>query len=107
MWAHGARRKAEVGDAPQTLGLAAAETGAREGLRYVYAGNLPGQVGEWENTRCPRCRELLVERYGFRVLRNRVADGRCPKCAQAIPGFWKVPEADQRVEDARPPSAGS
>jgi len=70
--------------------LRAAEMGAAEGLRYVYAGNLPGQVGKWENTCCPGCGELLIERYGFRVLRNRVADGVCPKCARAIPGFWSV-----------------
>ena len=70
--------------------LRAAEMGAAEGLRYVYAGNLPGQVGKWENTCCPGCGELLIERYGFRVLRNRVADGHCPKCARAIPGFWSV-----------------
>ncbi|HEY2944219.1 MAG TPA: radical SAM protein, partial [Vicinamibacteria bacterium] len=71
--------------------LRAAEIGAAEGLRFVYAGNLPGQVGRWENTYCPGCGELLIERYGFRVLRDRVPDGRCPKCARAIPGFWKVP----------------
>jgi pyruvate formate lyase activating enzyme len=73
--------------------LRAADIGAAEGLRFVYAGNLPGQVGRWENTYCPGCGELLIERYGFRVLRNRVADGRCPKCARAIPGFWKTPAA--------------
>jgi pyruvate formate lyase activating enzyme len=72
--------------------LRAAEMGAAEGLRYVYAGNLPGQVGKWENTYCPGCGDLLIERYGFRVLRNRVADGVCPKCARRIPGFWRAPD---------------
>src|SRR4051812_34862128 len=38
--------------------LRAAETGAREGLHFVYAGNIPGAVGEWEDTRCPACRAL-------------------------------------------------
>jgi pyruvate formate lyase activating enzyme len=71
--------------------LRAAEIGAREGLRFVYAGNIPGHVGRWENTYCPGCRALLVERWGFRVRANRVADGRCPDCAREIPGFWKVP----------------
>jgi pyruvate formate lyase activating enzyme len=78
--------------------LRAAEIGAAEGLRFVYAGNLPGQVGKWENTYCPGCGELLIERYGFRVLRNRVADGRCPKCARTIPGFWKMPAAGRRAD---------
>ncbi len=69
--------------------LRAAETGAAEGLRFVYAGNLPGAVRSWENTYCPGCRGLLVERLGFRVLGNRLdASGRCPDCRQAVPGVW-------------------
>lgn len=69
--------------------LRAAETGAAEGLRFVYAGNLPGVVRSWENTHCPGCRAVLVERLGFRVLSNRIgADGRCPDCRRAIPGVW-------------------
>ena len=83
--------------------LRGVEIGAAEGLRYVYAGNLPGQVGRWENTYCPGCGEVLIERYGFRVMRNRVADGRCPKCTRAIPGFWTVPEAGSLREPAPAP----
>jgi pyruvate formate lyase activating enzyme len=69
--------------------LRAAETGAREGLHFVYAGNIPGAVGEWEDTRCPSCRALLVERRGFRVLANRIPDGVCPSCRVSVPGFWE------------------
>jgi pyruvate formate lyase activating enzyme len=69
--------------------LRAAEIGAAEGLRFVYAGNLPGVVRSWENTYCPGCRGTLVERLGFRVLENRVgADGRCPDCRLSVPGVW-------------------
>ena len=69
--------------------LRAAETGASEGLHFVYAGNLPGAVRSWENTYCPGCRALLVERLGYRILRNRVEpSGRCPECRQAVPGVW-------------------
>jgi pyruvate formate lyase activating enzyme len=69
--------------------LRAAEIGATEGLHFVYAGNLPGVVRSWENTYCPGCRGTLVERLGFRVLRNRVgADGRCPDCRLSVPGVW-------------------
>ena len=74
----------------QTL-IRAAEIGREAGLRFVYAGNLPGQLGRWENTYCPGCGALLVERCGFRVLGNRIPEGRCPDCAQAIPGFWSAP----------------
>jgi pyruvate formate lyase activating enzyme len=70
----------------------AAELGVEAGLRYVYAGNLPGRLEQWENTYCPVCRTLLVERRGFRVLRNLLAPGgRCPRCASAIPGVWEPP----------------
>lgn len=68
----------------------AAEIGTEAGLHYVYAGNLPGVVGEWEDTRCPTCSTPLIRRYGFRVLSNRLAatGGRCPECGTAIPGIW-------------------
>jgi pyruvate formate lyase activating enzyme len=67
----------------------AAEAGIEEGLRFVYAGNLPGLVRSLENTYCPGCRALLVERTGFRVRQNRLAaDGRCPECRRSIPGVW-------------------
>jgi pyruvate formate lyase activating enzyme len=68
----------------------AASIGRAAGLRYVYAGNLPGNVGGLENTNCPNCRALLVERSGFAVLGNRLtADGACPDCRSPIPGFWR------------------
>jgi pyruvate formate lyase activating enzyme len=66
----------------------AAEIGTMEGLRFVYAGNLPGRLGHWENTYCPGCHSLLVERVGFRVLENRLPDGVCPDCRRVIPGVW-------------------
>jgi pyruvate formate lyase activating enzyme len=71
----------------------AAGIGAEEGLRYIYAGNLPGDVGEWENTRCPGCRLTLIERFGFRIIKNRLVAGACPRCATPIPGRW-----DAKVE---------
>ena len=69
--------------------LRAAEIGREEGLRFVYAGNLPGAVRRWENTYCPGCDTLLIERTGFRVLRNVLGgDGCCPSCRRKIPGVW-------------------
>jgi len=70
--------------------MRAAEIGRSEGLRFVYAGNLPGMVGDWEHTRCPTCATALIERSSFRVLAYRLtAEGRCPECATAIPGVWE------------------
>lgn len=69
--------------------IRACEIGRAAGLRYVYAGNLPGKVGRWENTYCPTCDEILVERYGYLIRRMRVTPaGQCPSCATSIPGIW-------------------
>ena len=75
---------------PEDL-MAAVEIGQQSGLHYIYPGNLPGMVGEWENTRCPHCNETLIERYGYLIKDYRLTpDGRCPKCATAIPGRWSA-----------------
>jgi pyruvate formate lyase activating enzyme len=69
--------------------IRACEIGRAAGLRYVYAGNLPGRVGRWENTHCPSCDELLIERHGYTIRQMRVtAGGACPKCAARIAGVW-------------------
>jgi pyruvate formate lyase activating enzyme len=67
----------------------ACEIGRDAGLHFVYAGNLPGRVGRWEHTWCPGCDQLLVERHGYDIARQRVgADGCCPSCRRPIPGIW-------------------
>jgi pyruvate formate lyase activating enzyme len=79
----------ETPDTPVETLLRAAEIGKQAGLRYVYAGNLPGRVGDLENTRCHNCRELLVERYGYLITAYHLTpEGTCPKCASKIPGRW-------------------
>lgn len=72
---------------PEAL-IKAAAIGREAGLKFVYAGNLPGQAGTLENTYCPACSTLLIERRGFRVLGNRITNGTCPECAVVIPGVW-------------------
>jgi pyruvate formate lyase activating enzyme len=68
--------------------MLATEIGRGAGLRYVYAGNLPGQVATYENTYCPHCEALLIERRGFALRRYLLKDGTCPQCATPIPGRW-------------------
>jgi pyruvate formate lyase activating enzyme len=75
-------------DTPVKTLLRAAAIGREAGLRFVYAGNRPGKVGNLENTYCPDCGTLLVERFGFRVLQNQIRDGGCPSCRTRIPGLW-------------------
>jgi pyruvate formate lyase activating enzyme len=65
------------------------ELGRDAGLHYVYAGNLPGRVGRWEHTWCPDCDELLIERFGYQILRQRVTPaGLCPSCGARVAGIW-------------------
>jgi len=69
--------------------LRAVEIGRQAGLRYIYAGNLPGMVEEWEDTRCPHCNETVIRRYGYLIADYRLTpDGNCPNCARQIPGRW-------------------
>ena len=64
----------------------AREIAMAEGLQFVYLGNVPGHPGN--NTWCPRCQSLLIRRIGMSTEENRLKQGKCPKCQQAIPGIW-------------------
>jgi len=79
-------------DTPRTLSntlLRAAEIGQEAGLNYVYAGNLPGRVSEYENTYCPSCQTMLIERQGYTIVGYHLTGtGNCPKCGTHIPGIW-------------------
>jgi pyruvate formate lyase activating enzyme len=76
-------------DTPPSTLIRAAEIGRAAGLHFVYAGNLPGLVGNLENTYCPQCHHLLVERHGYLIRNyNVAADGSCPHCHAQIPGRW-------------------
>jgi pyruvate formate lyase activating enzyme len=58
---------------------------AREKLRYVYVGNVPGGTGE--NTRCPHCDKVVIERVGYSIQAQHLADGKCRFCGEAIAGI--------------------
>ncbi|MEM2918927.1 MAG: AmmeMemoRadiSam system radical SAM enzyme [Candidatus Altiarchaeota archaeon] len=64
----------------------AREIGLDSGLRYVYSGNIPGDVGE--NTYCYNCKELLIKRFIFDVLENKIEKGKCPNCGAKIDGVF-------------------
>lgn len=69
--------------------IRATEIGQEAGLNYVYAGNLAGQVSEYENTYCPQCRTAVIERYGYTIHSYRLtAQGTCQNCGFTIPGIW-------------------
>jgi pyruvate formate lyase activating enzyme len=59
----------------------------RNGLHYVYTGNVHDAVGG--STWCPGCGALLIERDWFDLGRWGLApDGRCAACGLAIPGVF-------------------
>lgn len=72
---------------PEDL-LRAADIAARAGLRYVYAGNLPGQVGGLEDTRCPRCATTLVRRISYHIEDYKLTEEGSCHCGYPIPGRW-------------------
>ena len=75
---------------PEML-MRAAAIARDAGLHYVYAGNIPGRVGDLEDTRCHHCAAVLIERYGYLIRSYRLTpSGTCPDCGTAIPGRWSV-----------------
>lgn len=77
-------------DIPPTAPKAVREArdiGIAAGLEYVYAGNLPGDSGE--NTYCPKCGQVLVQRNAYNIIENKIDKGFCPKCGTKIAGRWE------------------
>jgi pyruvate formate lyase activating enzyme len=71
------------------------EIGKNEGLKFIYVGNVPGHK---ENTYCPSCEKLLIERFGFDVLSfNLTKDKKCPKCGEKIPIIGKFIKRENRL----------
>ncbi|HZP49316.1 MAG TPA: AmmeMemoRadiSam system radical SAM enzyme [Vicinamibacterales bacterium] len=86
---HGDYKMTEPEDTTAQMLIEAATIGRANGLRYVYAGNLPGDVGSLEDTHCASCGETLIRRWGYHIREYKLTpDGRCPACAAALPGRW-------------------
>lgn len=64
----------------------ARQIGLEAGLKHVYVGNVPDATGE--NTYCPTCSELLIERHGFRLGEIHLEHGACGKCRTPLAGVW-------------------
>ncbi|MCX5786386.1 MAG: AmmeMemoRadiSam system radical SAM enzyme [Elusimicrobia bacterium] len=113
-----AHKMSDTNPTPPATVLRAREIGLKKGLKFVYAGNIAGS-GDAENTLCPACGKLLVERRGFSVIINLLGGrgtcpalldqssgagntgegikprspcqkgGACPACGAPVPGVWK------------------
>ena len=66
--------------------LRAREIAQKEGIKFVYIGNVPQQVGE--DTICPKCGNTIIKRVGYNIIKNQLKDGKCPFCGTKIPGIW-------------------
>jgi len=90
-----------MADTPDTNAVTlrhAAAVGREAGLKFVYAGNRPGEVGGLEDTRCPSCDDVVVRRTGFLVREYALTpEGCCRSCGTAIPGRWDAAYAPQRT----------
>jgi len=56
------------------------------GLEYVYIGNIPGHEGE--NTFCPKCKKVIIQRTGYMIGETHMKGGKCGYCGKPIPGVW-------------------
>ena len=70
-----------------TLELAC-RLGKEAGLKYVYCGNVHGQVDE--RTYCPSCGRVVIDRVGFSIRSVGLSDGACPNCGERIEGVWQL-----------------
>lgn len=82
----------EVPVTPLTSLHRAAQIGKDAGLKYVYSGNVPGDQGE--NTYCFKCGNLLIERYGFRIVSMNLKGNQCPKCTTELDGVFSGTRVD-------------
>ena len=73
----------EVIPTPAEMLEKAHDIAKKEGMRFVYTGNVPGH--KYENTYCPECGALLIDRTGFTVSEYNIKDGKCPRCGEEIP----------------------
>lgn len=67
--------------------IKAKEIAEKVGCRYVYVGNVPEINGE--NTICPKCKKMVMERRGYAILSNHITKGKCAFCGYGINGVWE------------------
>jgi len=65
----------------------AREIAKREGLHFVYIGNIPEDASN--STYCPQCKKILIRRAGYFVMENNVARSKCKFCGYPVPGIWE------------------
>jgi pyruvate formate lyase activating enzyme len=91
-------RMSDVASTTAAMLQRAAALGHEAGLNYVYAGNLPGRVGDLEHTACRQCGEVLIARFGYLIRKYSLTpEGHCPACGSHLPGRWGRAFGGQRT----------
>ncbi len=72
---------------PVSVLIKARDIALSSGLNYVYIGNTPELNAE--NTNCPKCKKVVIERKGFQILNNYLTQGKCKNCGSIISGIWQ------------------
>ena len=83
---HPQYRMTETPPTPASSIHRAARIGRSAGLKYVYIGNIPGDIGE--NTLCAHCSHLLIGRFGFSIERLDLKESACPRCGTPLDGIF-------------------
>ena len=78
---------ASLPSTPISILVKARETAIKEGLNYVYIGNVPGNNAV--DTYCPNCNKLIIERKGYSILKFEIKNNKCNFCNTEIQGIWK------------------
>jgi Pyruvate-formate lyase-activating enzyme len=72
---------------PEKSLIQAKEIAEKAGIQFVYIGNIPS-VHE-ENTYCPHCKRMILERISYTIIKNNIDEGKCEFCKTPIAGVWK------------------
>jgi len=83
---HSTYRIKNLPETPRTTLEMARETAVAAGIQFAYIGNVP--MHPFENTYCPKCGELLIQRVLYTTAVIALRDGKCTKCRAEIPGVW-------------------
>ena len=68
----------------ETLEMAL-DIGKSIGLNYVYIGN----AGFDNNTKCKKCKNVLIKRQYFNTLENNIINSSCPNCNKKLDGIFE------------------
>lgn len=84
---HPAYQLLDVQSTPVSTLDMAFQIGVETGLQFVYEGNV--LTKNKENTYCPRCSALLVQRSGFHATIKNLKNNACTQCGMEISGVWQ------------------